>query len=106
MERNIPVMGAGIGVLVAAAGLFAGAFVETMNGICPNIGSGPSCHDTSTVVIGLSVGGLVALAAGIPMVVLGAQRVPVNADAHAVLERKGLPARAGAPGGRGWEWRF
>jgi hypothetical protein len=106
MKRNVPVMVAGIGVLVLAAGLFAGAVVEVMDGICITLGSGPSCPDTSPAVIGLSIGGVVALAVGIPMVVLGAKRVPMNADPPVMLEPKGLPAWAGAPAGRGWAWRF
>lgn len=109
-RRSIPLIVGGTGVLLAGTGMFAGAIVELMEGICISLGFGPSpsaCRENHTpAVLGLIVGGLVALAAGIPMVVVGAKRVPVNADAHAVLERKGLPRWAGAPGGRGWEWRF
>jgi hypothetical protein len=65
-----------------------------------------SCTDNFTgVAVGLVIGGVVGLAAGIPLLIYGARRVPISATSGPPQARA-LPAWVGAPGGTGWAWRF
>jgi hypothetical protein len=48
------------------------------------------------------IGGAVALAVGIPLLIYGAKKVPVRPEATALA----APAWVGAPGGAGWSWQF
>lgn len=57
----------------------------------------PCDGPTTGPLVSLGIG-LGALAAGIPLVIWGAQQVPRRTGS--------LPAWVGAPGGAGWRWRF
>jgi|HubBroStandDraft_6_1064221.scaffolds.fasta_scaffold101825_3 hypothetical protein len=68
---------------------------------------GEVCMASEATPVGLLVAGLVAAAAGIPLVVYGAKRVPVMGGATTgSVPPSALPAWVGAPRGNGWAWRF
>jgi hypothetical protein len=48
------------------------------------------------------LGGLVGIAVGVPLLVYGAKKVPVNPAAAATATSKWV----GSPGGAGWAWTF
>jgi hypothetical protein len=86
------------GIVVASAGgaLLIGALFTA----AVDVGACNGCRDRAggAVAIGLSIGGAVALAVGIPLAIYGSKKVPVG----------GAPAVAwlGAPSRDGWAWRF
>jgi hypothetical protein len=85
---------ASVGGVFLLTGIFAGAVAADCFG---------SCSSTQGIAVGFSIAGGVLLAAGIPLIVYGAKKVPVGSQpANASV----LPAWAGAPGGPGWRWKF
>jgi hypothetical protein len=56
--------------------------------------SGGACSNERSISGGMALAGVVAIAVGVPLLVVGARQVPVRA------------ALLGAPGGAGWVWRF
>jgi hypothetical protein len=105
-RRSIGGMAAGIvgvsagGILLissAFAAMIADASCDSFTGSCSN--------RSQTTAIALGVSGGLAIAIGIPLLVWGAQKVPVG-TAVAGNVPSPLPAWAGAPGGPGWRWRF
>lgn len=87
-----------VAVAVGSVLAFSGALVMVLPGGCPADGA---CSNSLSPGIEVIAGGLVGLAVGIPLIVYGAQKVPVGTALASPL-----PAWAGAPGGRGWVWRF
>jgi hypothetical protein len=88
------------GVLLIGAA--TGASLETTCDVEFN-----SCTNNFTpVAIGLVIGGIVGIAAGIPLLIYGARRVPVSPASAPPQAAHALPQWVGAPGGTGWVWRF
>jgi hypothetical protein len=104
-RQSVGAMVAGIvltsigGVLLIGAA--TGASLETS---C-DLNTGNCTNSFGGVAIGLVIGGVVGLAAGIPLLIYGARRVPVT-QTSAPPQAHAFPAWAGAPGGTGWVWRF
>ncbi|MEP7119508.1 MAG: hypothetical protein ABJE95_01305 [Byssovorax sp.] len=91
----------GVGGLVALIGSFATISASNSNFVC----NGDVCTSSrggGAVGVGMLVGGLVGVAIGIPLLVYGAKKVPVNPAAAAPTAAKFI----GAPGGAGWQWKF
>jgi len=90
-----------VGGLVILAGSLAVVGSTSTNFTC----EGDVCSSTSgspAVGTGMIIGGLVGIALGIPLLVYGAKKVPIDPAASA-------PAAAtwvGAPGGAGWQWKL
>lgn len=110
-RRSSGMMGGGI-ALVSAGGLAMaiGAVVALdASSHCDfSFSFDTVCHtDTAaqTAGYGVLIGGIVAVAVGIPLLVYGAKKVPVKADA-APAAALAIPKWVGAPGGAGWQWKF
>ena len=93
-------------VLLLSAGIVAALQCNSYGIAAPS----PTCGDSNTgALVGLTVAGIVLIAVGIPLIIYGARRVPVE---FALVPGKsnaltlGLPQWAGAPGGAGWKWSF
>ena len=106
LERRSTGMMVGGIVLLSAGGLamVIGSSVAltsstgcTFNGFCS------SGEGSQAVGYGVLIGGAVALAVGIPMLIYGAKKVPARPEAATALA---APAWIGAPGGAGWSWQF
>jgi hypothetical protein len=82
-------------VMLASALILATAHILDFRCAGSGNSNGMPCDQHTPEVVGLSLGGVAALALGIPLLVYGAKKVPV-----------GTPAWAGAPGGPGWRWRL
>jgi hypothetical protein len=107
-RRSVGAMAGGI-VLTVAGGvmLLSSLIVAVLPTHCTTTidGFGENCSADTGAAVGLLIGGLIGLGAGIPLTIWGARRVPVGTVAGAPT--KGLPpAWAGAPGGPGWRWQF
>jgi hypothetical protein len=87
-----------VAVSVGGVLTLAGGIAAMIPAGCTSDGT---CSNHLGPALGLAVGGLVGLAVGIPLIVYGAKKVPAGAALSSPL-----PAWAGAPGGRGWVWRF
>jgi hypothetical protein len=61
-----------------------------------------STNSNQTMGYGFLIGGAIAVAVGIPLLIVGAKKVPAQPDATSVA----APAWVGAPGGAGWRWKF
>jgi hypothetical protein len=97
-------MAAGIvGVSAGGIMLLAAAIVATQISCDFSTPSG-GCTTNSGAEIGLTIGGIVGIAAGILLLIYGAKRVPVGTAAASVPSP--LPKWAGAPAGKGWRWEF
>ncbi len=98
MEQQSPAAIAGgiVAVSIGSAFMLAGAVVGLGESSC----SGGTCDSNTPLVAGLLVGSVVALGAGIPLLIYGTKKVPMTTATST------LPAWAGAPAGRGWQWRF
>lgn len=92
-----------VGGLVTLVGSFAVIGAGTSKTVTCDVNS---CFSTETgggaLGAGLIIGGLVGIAAGIPMLVYGAKKVPIDPAAAAPAAAKWV----GAPGGAGWQWKF
>jgi hypothetical protein len=109
MERqSVGAMAGGIvGVTAGGVLIIAGAIaaIPTCTDSFNNNGFlNETCDNHEATVIGLVVGGLVAIGVGVPLLVWGSKKVPVGTGEAALQKR--LPAWAGTPAPRGWEWRF
>jgi hypothetical protein len=99
-RRSTGMMVAGIvGLGVGGAALLIGAFATSLSADCFD------CHSTNSVGIGMLIFGGIAVAAGIPLTIYGAGKVPVGGEPAAALKSP-LPAWAGLPAGQGWKWKF
>ncbi|MFT3776382.1 MAG: hypothetical protein QM820_64385 [Minicystis sp.] len=90
--RSTPMMIGGI-VMTATGGAllhFAALYPVLHDDGC----FGGSCSNDRSVAGGLALAGVVAVAVGVPLLVLGSKHVPVRA------------AALGGPSGSGWAWRF
>ena len=65
----------------------------------PSTGGG-NCEHHDNIVRGTLIGGAVAVAIGIPLLIYGAKRVPAESTQGAIP----LPKWAGAPSATGWGW--
>ena len=65
----------------------------------PSAGGG-NCERHDNIVRGTLIGGAVALAVGIPLLIYGAKRVPAESPQGSLP----LPKWAGAPSAAGWGW--
>jgi hypothetical protein len=109
-RQSTGAMAGGI-VLISAGGvlLLAGAIAaipscqDTFN---QNEDFTTTCDNHTATVVGLVVSGVVAIAAGIPLTIWGARKVPVGTAAAGALPSSPLPAWAGAPTRKGWGWQF
>jgi hypothetical protein len=107
-RRSVGAMAGGIvGVTAGGVLILAGAIaaIPTCNFVDNGTTINSVCDDHTATVIGLVVAGLVSIGVGIPLIVYGAKKVPVGTG-EASLVQKRLPAWAGTPAPRGWEWRF
>jgi hypothetical protein len=96
LERRSPTaMVSGI-VLTSAGGLAIMYVGATAMGGCTD-----DCKAHDRFVRGTVLGGALALAIGIPLLIYGAKRVPGDA---AALQTLPLPKWAGAPSATGWGW--
>ena len=79
----------------ASAGLAGGLLIVTC----------PGCNGESFGPLFLGIGliglGVLHLAVGIPLLAVGASKVPADRETAARS-----PSWVGAPGGTGWMWRF
>jgi drug/metabolite transporter (DMT)-like permease len=101
--RSVPALASGIvGVSLGGIFLIAGAIVASTGG-CDEFGD---CTSTNWgAVAGLTVGGIIGIGVGIPLIIYGAKRVPAGMPAAEIVDHV-LPAWAGAPHGNGWRWTF
>jgi hypothetical protein len=90
-----------VGVSLGGILLLAGAIVAS-TGTCDQFGD---CSTNWPAAAGLTVGGIIGIGVGIPLLIYGSKRVPAGAPAAEAVEQV-LPAWAGAPHGNGWRWRF
>src|SRR5262249_43234143 len=81
--------------VVGIVGIAGGNIAVLFGAVCA---LGNTC--SGDPALGVFVGGLIGLAAGIPLLVYGNQKVPIPAGQVALPSH--LPAWAGAPGGPGW----
>lgn len=106
MERRSTGMMVGGIVLLSAGGLamvIGSSLALTSSTTCNFDGFGcSSSGDSEAAGYGVLIGGAVALAVGIPLLIYGAKKVPAQPEATAVA----APAWVGAPGGAGWRWKF
>lgn len=83
------------GIVLTSAGGLAILYVgATAMGGCEG-----DCEGHANVVRGTLIGGAVALAVGIPLLIYGAKRVPPETAGATPL-----PKWAGAPSATGWGW--
>jgi hypothetical protein len=94
-RRSTPAMVSGI-VLTSAAGLSIFYLGFAAMGDC-----GANCERNANVTRGTLIGGAVALAVGIPLLIYGAKRVPADSSRGSSMP---LPKWAGAPSATGWGW--
>lgn len=103
-ERRSPGMMKG-GIVVTSLGglsLIVGATVALAAGCGFTIfGCNPD-RSAQTAGYGMMIGGIIGVAVGIPLLVYGAKKVPINASTEATAASKWV----GAPGGTGWTWAF
>ena len=97
-------MAGGIVLLVSgviAVGV-AAPFLHDGTQTCTSNGSGFACDTPSPDrgFVAVAIAGALGVFGGIPLIVVGAQRVPPDEAARA------LPAWAGAPAGNGWRWTY
>jgi hypothetical protein len=103
-RRSKGLMATGI-VLTSLGGL--SLFGGVLSGMAGSLGgrcydNGSSCSTTAVLMI---VGGVIGVAVGIPLIVYGGKRVPVDPSGEP-LQVNASPQWLGAPGGSGWIWRF
>lgn len=108
--RQSPAALAGGATLVTLGGLslLGGGLIGAAVLACSNQQCGASNDNSNlagSIALGLVIGGLIGIAAGIPLIVYGAKRVPA-APPGSALRIDTRPSWAGAPGGTGWVWRF
>jgi hypothetical protein len=108
-RRSSGMMTGGI-VLISAGGLatIIGAFVAlNASNQCTFDFTGNCTRNSGAEAggYGLMVGGLVAVAVGIPLLVYGSKKIPIKADG-APEAALAIPKWVGAPGGAGWQWKF
>jgi hypothetical protein len=106
LERRSTGMMVGGIVLLSAGGLamVIGSSLALNNGCTAFDGFGCSSNgDSQTAGYGVLIGGAVALAVGIPLLIYGSKKVPVRAEAPTAPSPS---AWIGAPGGAGWRWQF
>ena len=85
------------GIVLTSAGGLAFMYIgATAMGGCSD-----DCKAHDRFVRGTVLGGAIALAVGIPLLIYGAKRVPTDAQA---LQGVALPKWAGAPSATGWGW--
>ena len=104
-ERRSPGMMAGGIVLISVGGLgliIGSALTLSAGSSCTFDFTGNCTRDTSaqTAGYGMMIGGLIAAGVGIPLLVYGVKKVPVQGE---------VPPQAawiGAPAGQGWQWKF
>jgi hypothetical protein len=82
-------------VLTSVGGLAILYVGATAMGGCSN-----DCESHTNITRGTVLGGAIALAIGIPLLIYGAKRVPAGATEAA----NPLPKWAGAPSASGWGW--
>jgi hypothetical protein len=101
-------VGAMVGGIIGVTGggilLLAGAFAAIPSCSFDDSVDNETCNNHTALTIGLVVAGVVAIAAGVPLIVYGAKKVPLGTAT--ALPPSPLPAWAGAPGGPGWRWTF
>ena len=105
MERRSTGMMVGGIVLLSAGGLamvIGSSLALTSTSSCTFQGFCSSNDGAQAAGYGVLIGGAVALAVGIPLLIYGAKKVPAQPDATAPTAR----AWIGAPGGAGWRWQF
>ena len=106
-RRSTGMMVSGI-VLTSLGGLvtLVGSLVAVSSGsttvTCDDTGCFSTRNDSTELGTGLIVGGLVSIAVGIPLIVYGSKKVPIDPAAAAPAAAKWI----GAPGGAGWQWKF
>ena len=65
------------------------------------------CTGSDAVPVGLLISGLIGVAAGIPLLVYGAQRTPLaGGTTTGRALPPAVPAWVGVPRGNGWAWTF
>ncbi|HEV3191451.1 MAG TPA: hypothetical protein VGY54_13175 [Polyangiaceae bacterium] len=94
-RRSTAAMVAGI-VLVSASGL-----VMTYVGATAMADCGSDCESRASMTRGMVIGSVAAVVVGVPLIIFGAQRVPLESAVA-----PSLPRWAGGPGATGWGWRF
>jgi hypothetical protein len=97
------IIGVSLGAVLLIAALFEATLADTCN-VYDSTGD-VACGGNSTAAIGLTVGGLVGIGVGIPLIIYGAKKVPVGTALTNGVPSP-LPAWAGTPGGTGWKWQF
>jgi hypothetical protein len=97
------VVAGAISLGVGSVLLFVGLGLALASDSCPT--EDPRCVGSPGAWVGLGAAGGVLIAVGIPLLVYGAKRVPVDSTAAAALPRP-LPKWAGMPAGHGWRWEF
>ena len=103
MVTGIVLMSAGaLAAAVGAVGLTNTSTNTAGNDDCSNHGGCSTLSEGAGV--GLVAGGLVGVAVGVPLTLIGAKKVPV--DKTTALAGTGLPAWVGEPAARGWRWQF
>lgn len=71
------------GIFLAGVGAAATQGAALVPALLPPCNGSSSCTSPRPIAGGLLLGGVVLIAAGVPLLVLGAQRVPVRASAEA-----------------------
>lgn len=66
-------------------------------------GCSSSSGGSQTAGYGVLIGGAIAVAVGIPLLIYGAKKVPARAEDPTAPSPS---AWIGAPGGAGWSWHF
>jgi hypothetical protein len=94
-RRSTAAMVTGI-VLVSAS-----ALAMTYVGATAMADCGSNCESHDSITRGMVIGSLAGVVVGVPLIILGAHRVPVES-----ATAPSLPRWAGGPGATGWGWRF
>ncbi len=102
-RRSTGMMVGGIVLLsVGGLGLVIGSSLALSSTTTCDFGGCSSSGGSQTAGYGVLIGGAIAVAVGIPLLIYGVKKVPARPDATAPA----AAAWVGAPGGAGWSWQF